>query len=322
MSPGGVKTPMESLTTTWQAGGGTLGIGVVLNTQLVPGAATSTTESGAACAPDAAPKSPAMTAPRIVIFTAIDLPSKYSARVCPSILLKIVFRQRPAIPIVVLAGFRLHLASGTARPVLPGAVERVGRDPADDLVDLAGGENFDLAHLTQRHGHRLHLQLGAELEIDRHENRMAHRAADHGGAVAAHQRRRLGVDELGEVAAHGHVADQERGVAELVMGIPDRHFVAHRGAHVQQRFQFLAGDAERDRTGRMVVHHGVHVRPRLVDGAVDEALQIGSAAAFVDRGAVESIFDEVVALDALGRARPRQQKMLWIVWMASADMAE
>ena len=72
----------------------------------------------------------------------------------------------------------------------------------------------------------------------------------------------------------------------------------------------------------MVVHHGVHVRPRLVDGAVDETLQIRRAAALVDRGAVESIFDDVVALDALRRTRPRQQIMLRIVGVASADMAE
>src|ERR1700722_9984437 len=103
----------------------------------------------------------------------------------------------------VLAGLRLHLAAGPARPVLPGAVERIGADARGDLVDLAGGEEFYLPH-----GHGLHLQLGAELEIDRDENRVAHRAADHGGAVAAHQCRRLGVDELGEVTAHRHVADQ------------------------------------------------------------------------------------------------------------------
>ena len=115
---------------------------------------------------------------------------------------------------------------------------------------------------------------------------------------------------------------KQRGVAELVVGIPDRHFVADRGAHVQQRLQLLAGDAERDRARRMVVHHGVHVRPRFVDRAVDEALQIGRAAALVDRRAVEGIFDDVVALDALRRARPRQQIMLRIVGMPGADMAE
>src|ERR1700686_3204922 len=180
---------MESLTTTLQAGGGALGILVGLNTQLMPGAATLTTVRGAACAPEAVPKHPAaaMAATRIGIFTVICfLSKKNAAEACMFMHLKAEFgqhpRQRPATPTTaVLAGFRLHLAPGAARPVLPGAVERVRCDPADDLVDLARGEELDLAHR-----HRLHLQLGAELEINRDENRVTHRAADHGGAVAAH----------------------------------------------------------------------------------------------------------------------------------------
>src|ERR1700692_3762226 len=77
-SRGGVKAPMESLTTTLQAGGGALGILVGLNTQLMPGAATLTTVRGAACAPEAVPKHPAaaMTAARIVTFTVICFSSK------------------------------------------------------------------------------------------------------------------------------------------------------------------------------------------------------------------------------------------------------
>jgi hypothetical protein len=69
---------MESLTTTEQAGGGELGILVGLNTQLMPGAATLTTDRGAACAPDAAPKhvAAATTATRIVIFNVICFSSK------------------------------------------------------------------------------------------------------------------------------------------------------------------------------------------------------------------------------------------------------
>ncbi len=72
----------------------------------------------------------------------------------------------------------------------------------------------------------------------------------------------------------------------------------------------------------MVVHHRMHVRPRLVDRAVDEALEIGRAAVFVDRGAVEPIFDYVAVLDALGGSRPRQKIMLRLVGMPRADMAE
>ena len=74
---------------------------------------------------------------------------------------------------------------------------------------------------------------------------------------------------------------------------------------MQQRLELVAGDAERDHARRVVVDHRVNVRPRLVDRAVDEALEIGRAAALVDRGAVERIFDDIVALDALRGAGAR-----------------
>src|ERR1700734_369742 len=125
----------------------------------------------------------------------------------PKICIPAVTSAAAAIPTsALLAGFRLHLAPGAARPVLPGAVERVGTDAGSDLIDPAGGKEFDLPH-----GHGLHLQLGAKLEIDRDENRMAHRTADHGGAVAAHQRRRPRAGEMGGGGGPIHVADQQRG---------------------------------------------------------------------------------------------------------------
>ena len=55
----------------------------------------------------------------------------------------------------------------------------------------------------------------------------------------------------------------------------------------------------------MVVHHGLHIRALLVDGAVNEAFQIRCAAALVDWRAVKLIFDDIVALDALGGAGAR-----------------
>ena len=82
---------------------------------------------------------------------------------------------------------------------------------------------------------------------------------------------------------------------------------------MQQRLELGSGDAERDHARRMVVHYRVHIRPRLIDRAVNEALQIGRAAALVDRAAVERVFDDIVALDALRGAGARQQIMLRIV---------
>ena len=87
-------------------------------------------------------------------------------------------------------------------------------------------------------------------------------------------------------------------------------------------WSLLAGDAERDHARRMVVHDRMHVRPRLVEAAMDEALEIGRLAARIDRLALERELHDVVLLDAVRRPRPRQEEALRIVGMPRADMAE
>src|SRR5262249_6661428 len=211
----------------------------------------------------------------------------------------------------------LHLPPGAPRPVLPGAVERVVIELFDDLVDLAAAQEFDVAE-----GHRLHLQLGADFQIDRDEHRMAHRAADHGGAVAAHQRRRFAAEELRQIAAHRHVAHQQRRIAELVARIPGRHFVADMRAHMQKRLELFGGGAERNDARRMIVDDGVHVGPCFIDRAVNEALEVGRRCVLIDGVAVERVFDNVGALDALGCARARQEVMPRIVRVPRADVTE
>src|ERR1700722_17668245 len=64
------------------------------------------------------------------------------------------------------------------------------------------------------------------------------------------------------------------------------------------------------------------IRPFLVDSAVDETLQIGRATTLVDCGAVERIFDDVVAFDPLGRTRPGEQIVVGFIGMTGTDMAE
>src|SRR5258706_367524 len=83
-----------------------------------------------------------------------------------------------------------------------------------------------------------------------------------------------------------------------------------------------AGGGERDHARRMVVHDRVHVRLRLADRAVDEALEIRLAPAPVDRLALERELHEVLALDAVGRARPRQEEAVRPLRMARADVTE
>src|SRR5262249_59044100 len=93
-------------------------------------------------------------------------------------------------------------------------------------------------------------------------------------------------------------------------------------AHVQERPELAFGDAERNDARAMVVDDAVDVGTRLVDAAMDEALEIGRPPARIDRIALERELHDVVDLDALGRPRPRQQKALRVVGMARADMPE
>jgi hypothetical protein len=55
---------------------------------------------------------------------------------------------------------------------------------------------------------------------------------------------------------------------------------------------------------------------------VDEAFEVGRAAARIDRRAVEHELHDVVLLDAVGSARAREQVAPRIVGMAHADVAE
>src|SRR6516165_8337500 len=94
----------------------------------------------------------------------------------------------------------LHLPLRTPRPIFPGPVERIVIKPPDDLVDFAGAQKFNLAKR-----HRLHLQLGADFQIDRDEYRMPDRAANDRGAVAAHQCGRPRAEKPRQIAAHVHI---------------------------------------------------------------------------------------------------------------------
>src|ERR1700676_1867683 len=65
-------------------------------------------------------------------------------------------------------GQRARLPAGAAAPVFPGAIESERAGCGEDLVDLAGGEELDLAH-----PHRLPLQARVELQIDRNVDHLA-----------------------------------------------------------------------------------------------------------------------------------------------------
>src|SRR5215831_8453920 len=116
---------------------------------------------------------------------------------------------------------RLEWPAGAPAPILPRPIDAIGPGTLRYLLHLPGGEEFHLAHL-----HSLLLQPRIDLEIDGSKDRLANIPACHGCAVAAHQRGRTRADVLCQIAAHIHVLDQQCGVAEMVMGIPDRDFLA------------------------------------------------------------------------------------------------
>src|SRR5262249_39524523 len=91
---------------------------------------------------------------------------------------------------------------------------------------------------------------------------------------------------------------------------------------VQQRPDLRAGDAERDDAGRVVVHDGLHLRLRLVGGRVDVALEIGFAAARVDRLAVQAGLHDGVAPHAVRPPPARPREAGGPVRVTRADMAE
>src|SRR5262249_54441528 len=200
----------------------------------------------------------------------------------------------------VSALLRLEWSAGPPAPIFPGAVDAVRPGAGENLVHLAGGQELDLAHV-----HGLLLQPRINLEVNRNIDRLPDVLARHGCTVTAHQRGAAGAHALREVAAHVHVLDQQCGVAETVMGIPDRHFVADRCAHMEDGFDLLAGHSEWNDAFAVIVHDRHEVRARLVERAVDESLEIGRPTPGIDGRTVERELHDVVALDAVGRARTR-----------------
>src|SRR4051812_10000609 len=210
-------------------------------------------------------------------------------------------------------------AIGARAPVFPRPVQPYRlRQHVLRARELAGTEIFHLVGQV----HRLGLQPRVHLQVDRGKHHLTQRAARNGAAVPAHERDAVRAQRRGEVPRLGHVHDQHAGIAEPVANVPDRHFLADRGADVQHGPQLHRRDAVRDDGVRMVVHHRADVRAPLVDGAVDETLGVRRAPARVDRRAVEREFHEIVGRDQLRAARAGHQEAVWALRVADADMAE
>src|SRR5262249_50230579 len=169
-------------------------------------------------------------------------------------------------------------AAGPPAPIFPGAVDAVRPSARGNLVHLACRQELDLAHV-----HGLLLQPRIDLEVDRDIDRVADILTRHGCTMAAHPRSAAGAHAFCEVATHVHVLDQQCGVAETVMGIPDRHFVADRCAHMEDGLDLFACHSEWNDAFAVIVHDRHDVRSRFVERAVDESLEIRRATTGIDR---------------------------------------
>src|SRR5579864_5170556 len=119
-----------------------------------------------------------------------------------------------------------------------------------------------------------------------------------------------------------HGGHEQIGVAEFRADIPDWNLGAHRRGGMKNGSQTrVLADAEGDDLVRMIVNHRMHVGPRLIDSAMDRALDIDRSAALVDRIAIEIEFDEVVDRHELGATRSREEEPVGPIRMSDADMA-
>ena len=67
---------------------------------------------------------------------------------------------------------------------------------------------------------------------------------------------------------------QKIGVAELIILVPKQRLFPHSGSEMEDRHDWLAGDAERHHRRSMMMTYGDHVAPCLIDAAMDDALGI------------------------------------------------
>ena len=117
------------------------------------------------------------------------------------------------------------------------------------------------------------------------------------------------------------VADQQIGHAVAVADLEHRHVLLEERRHVADRLELHLADAERDHRRRMAVHDGVDVGPRLVDFAVDEALDVHEPPGLIDRIGIEVVLHDVGGGDDRRRLRARQEIAVRRMGMADRHMA-
>jgi hypothetical protein len=94
-------------------------------------------------------------------------------------------------------------------------------------------------------------------------------------------------------------------LAKILSDFPDRYALGEKRGVVKHRPQRHLGHGERNDAGRMGMNHRHHIRTRLVDFTVNEALQKYRPAPRIHGIAVEIELHDVVGGDQRRRQRAR-----------------
>src|SRR5262245_53548268 len=200
------------------------------------------------------------------------------------------FRSAPALRLRPLAGL---LEPGA--PVFPGTRLRPRFQ-----VAVPGLLGFALGERARRHAGLLHveLKLGVAVAVDGAEHELGEVAPGDVDAVPTQQLQPVRAERLRTGAALLRRDDEERGVAELVARIPERHLLADLRAHVIERKERRAGIAERQERLAVMMRDGIDVGTRAIDLAVNDAFAVAHDALGqrLHRLGVEVVFVDVARL--------------------------
>ena len=192
----------------------------------------------------------------------------------------------------------------------------ISRLPIGHVVALGVGEVAHLAAEPDRDG----LQPRVHLGVDRAEHRVLQRGADHDIAVPAHQHHDPVAERARQRVAELAVAHQHLAVTGVLADLVRRHPAIEERAEMEYRAQRHVADAERDHGRRVAVHDRLHVGPRLIDRAVNEALGEQPRLRRLHRSRSEIEFENVARGDQRGSQRARHQVAGRIGRVADADV--
>ena len=187
---------------------------------------------------------------------------------------------------------------------------------APRIGDLAGRQE---AYATEDRGLDLLARIG--FGDDRVAHALTYRFADRNGAMAAQQHHPMWPERTRERARLRHSADIEIAFVVDAADVEHGRALAEERRTADHRPQPCVAVAERNEARGMVVTDRHHIRPRLVDFAVDDALEEQPVLARTQGPVVEIELDDVVGGNLGRRHAAGEPIAIGITRIARADVA-